>query len=394
MSGACFNRKEGEIKALPEFQHSSDKMKSNEKISSMENHLVGTHSSASNTGDLSRCLISFLYQLYTVSSEPTIDVINKAYQDFESFFYDDKFIKIDSTLLFNFQSSENEIDLGDGIKIVRNFNNQDPADYFGREKGYRVFSKSNFLISRIYETKKIVRNAIVNEAEENPLDKDQTTELIREQEAPSPELFDIVIKSLRILKASGVYRDNEISSELISYTPHGGTQISSAYHENIVMGKKLIFDTSDIKEFSSIYSYITANRDSRLAVAYRRLSSGMERRNFEDQLIDYMIGLETLFLPDGTAELSFRLSLRVAFILNDTSVERKETFEFLRNIYGIRSKIVHGKQYSLESEDVLKIEEFLRQSIKLWIIDKNNFLHKITVEGNTSDGKLNSIFFD
>jgi hypothetical protein len=51
---------------------------------------------------------------------------------------------------------------------------------------------------------------------------------------------------------------------------------------------------------------------------------------------------------------------------------------------------VHGKKHRLVNEDVLRVEELLRKSIKLWITDKNNFSIK---DGELSGGKLDTIFF-
>jgi hypothetical protein len=85
-----------------------------------------------------------------------------------------------------------------------------------------------------------------------------------------------------------------------------------------------------------------------------------------------MIGLETLYMPDGNAELSFRLSIRVAFLLSPPP-NRKDTFDFLKKMYNVRSKIVHGSEYDLKADDVSKLEELLRKSVILWIKNKNSF---------------------
>jgi hypothetical protein len=85
-----------------------------------------------------------------------------------------------------------------------------------------------------------------------------------------------------------------------------------------------------------------------------------------------MIGLETLYMPDGNAELSFRLSVRVAFLLSVLK-DRKETFDFLRKMYSVRSNIVHGSEYDLKPGDVKKLEGLLRESIIFWMKNKNRF---------------------
>jgi hypothetical protein len=122
---------------------------------------------------------------------------------------------------------------------------------------------------------------------------------------------------------------------------------------------------------------------------------GVERKNPEDKLIDYMIGLEALYLPDGNAELSFRLSVRVAFLMLPEA-DKKDTFNFLRRMYDVRSSIVHGNKYELNTEDIKRLEELLRKSVLLWIEDKNNF--SVTEKTNSgkvkTEGKLDTILFD
>ena len=96
-----------------------------------------------------------------------------------------------------------------------------------------------------------------------------------------------------------------------------------------------------------------------------------------------MVGLEALYLPDGNDELSFRLALRVAYVLNPSDNKEKKPYDFIRKMYKKRSNIVHGSKYSLSEEEVYKIEGFLRASIKLWINEKIIF----------SKANLDNIFF-
>ena len=104
-----------------------------------------------------------------------------------------------------------------------------------------------------------------------------------------------------------------------------------------------------------------------------RLGFGMERRFAEDKLLDYMIGLESLYLPDGNDELTFKLSLRVAFILNQEITEGKKTYQFMKKMYRQRSKIAHGRTNELTKEDLSCIEELLRRSLKLYAEHPDTF---------------------
>ena len=57
--------------------------------------------------------------------------------------------------------------------------------------------------------------------------------------------------------------------------------------------------------------------------------------------LDYAIALEAALLGGATTELAFRFSLNGAIYLRDER-DATETFEKLKNVYDVRSKLVHG----------------------------------------------------
>ncbi len=366
---------DNEIKKIPEFSECEEIMKVAPEINGLLGNLVGTCRGFTTTGNSESCLLSFLRSFYFKNAEFSLDIFNQAYLSFEELFYSEKLQFIDSTALYNFQYEEAEIDLSDGIVIKTKVVSLSEPDY-DFEGGYANFSKSSYIIQRKYETAKIIKSGVPSEPEE-PLAIPGEDEL-----NISSDIFDRVISALRILKSSGVYRDHRINSEMETFHPHGGITTIGSWFENIVIGEKCVLVKSEIEELSDIYQFITKEKDTRFNIAMRRLSLGMERRNIEDKLIDYMIGLESLYLPNGNDELTFRLSMRVAFLLGDQD-HRKEIFDFIKKMYATRSKIVHGNKHGLTNDDIIKIEGFLRDSIKFWIKDDASF----------SEDNLNDIFF-
>jgi len=91
--------------------------------------------------------------------------------------------------------------------------------------------------------------------------------------------------------------------------------------------------------------------DRRLALALRRFEMSYAREDAEDQIIDYWIALEALFLPDGNQELVYRASLRIARFLGRYAQERLDLFNTVKNSYNLRSKVAHGAE--LRSQDRL-----------------------------------------
>ena len=182
----------------------------------------------------------------------------------------------------------------------------------------------------------------------------------------------------------------------MTFHPHGGVTTLSPFFDNVAIGDKCIIEEDDFDELRVIVEYMINQGDSRFTVAARRLFLGMERRLLLDRIIDYMIGLEAMYLPDGNEELSFRLSLRAALLLYSDPLERKEIYNFLRKMYKVRSNIVHGNKYTLNKDEINKLEEILRMSLKLWIRDNQNFsINKFSNSGKLkSEGKLDVLFFN
>ena len=84
-------------------------------------------------------------------------------------------------------------------------------------------------------------------------------------------------------------------------------------------------------------------------------------------MIDYMIGLEALFLRGGSSEMTHKLSLRVAKLLAGGLDDRHRVYKEVKKLYGGRSAIVHGESADLSDQNLGRVEEILRHSIKQFL---------------------------
>jgi hypothetical protein len=57
----------------------------------------------------------------------------------------------------------------------------------------------------------------------------------------------------------------------------------------------------------------------------------------------FWIALEALFGPEDAREMTFRLSQRIALFLAPDRAAARELFNDVKEAYGYRSKIVHGR---------------------------------------------------
>jgi hypothetical protein len=76
-------------------------------------------------------------------------------------------------------------------------------------------------------------------------------------------------------------------------------------------------------------------------VILHRFQVGMADMSSVDSAIDLGIILESLFLPDQGAELSYRLKMRAGKLLGQTVDERETLSRHFGKLYDIRSTAVH-----------------------------------------------------
>lgn len=101
----------------------------------------------------------------------------------------------------------------------------------------------------------------------------------------------------------------------------------------------------DDEALSWINRYLTMDKALRdwVVVAVDRLNLAKRRRTPGDKAIDGSICLEALLGDDSPQELSFKLQLRAALLLGKDLSERQEIRAAVREFYGLRSKVVHGR---------------------------------------------------
>lgn len=76
----------------------------------------------------------------------------------------------------------------------------------------------------------------------------------------------------------------------------------------------------------------------------------------EHAFLLYAIALESAVLPGGnTEQLGYRLRMRVAHLLETQVEKRNDLVRRVRDLYNIRSKIVHSGWYQLSDEDLERI---------------------------------------
>lgn len=123
--------------------------------------------------------------------------------------------------------------------------------------------------------------------------------------------------------------------EIIEFEALAGIQKLSLQGFKIQPGLKR---QSVIETYKIISESVTKSPETIFTL--EKYNSALMRTEFFDKVVDSTICFETL--TQGNTELTYRLSLNIAYISGNTANERLEIFDNMKLLYEIRSKIVHG----------------------------------------------------
>lgn len=200
-----------------------------------------------------------------------------------------------------------------------------------------------------------------------------------------------IVSSLRLVKAEDIFVTNVYHGFHFPFKP---MDIMEA-PEGTCIGTMKYHPLSNIEpqeeeELKSLWEVLKDLKDSSyIMTALRRFNFAFERERKEDAWVDYFISLESLFQEDDVnIELGFRLRTRISKVLGgDTFESRKDMRTKIRDLYRIRSAIVHGAVLrTREMKRIEELREITAASIK-WFInnddreDHNKILNLLDLNG-------------
>ncbi len=158
------------------------------------------------------------------------------------------------------------------------------------------------------------------------------------------EINDVVSSFHLVMKGGIVQR--LIQTRVKGWWGTGGPEITWEPHVRPAFGTWGRFIAQEIDKSIEIMSLLSQiKKKTPYRIALQRLDYIIERGGsprVEDKILDATIGLESLFLVGIKEELSYRLSLRAAYLLGSTGDERRRFFKAVRKLYDLRSAIIHG----------------------------------------------------
>ncbi len=147
-----------------------------------------------------------------------------------------------------------------------------------------------------------------------------------------------------------------------------GRPYNPFYHEPVEITKK------DIETNKFIINLLSDNDNllNKTLLSIRWLNKSILSENDEDRILQATISLETLLSrhqkSDNAAGLGVSLAETFAFLTESDLQKRLYVFKFLKNIYNIRSEIVHSGQAAITTDVYYHFYDILKDGI-LKIID-------------------------
>lgn len=153
-------------------------------------------------------------------------------------------------------------------------------------------------------------------------------------------------------------------------------------------------DEVRLNEIQLIFKELVGNENKKIDLACSRLENSFYRKNEGDKIIDIVIGLESLLSDGKSGDITYKLSLRAAYLLQFSSLgeSKLDIFNNMKAIYSYRSAIVHGqnqknlakRRYIKNTEGNKKLvlevaENYLKECIKV-LIHKPEFLDAIAID--------------
>jgi hypothetical protein len=183
---------------------------------------------------------------------------------------------------------------------------------------------------------------------------------------------DLICAALNLTKGGRalftLLSDRMESAFLVMGTGRNPNPVASAS-----TGDKLTLTSENVVTAQTIFSAVepitTGDSLKYLRLAFRRLRAAASRTDRGDQLVDYVIALESLLATDSLRlETTFRIRLRGAALLSSRFGSPRERMSLLARIYDLRSKVVHGNADIDKVLDILPQAEDVLRDIFVWYL--------------------------
>ena len=350
-----------EVLKLQEIQDMINTMNDIEELTSRIKKLVTPNDESSIRHHIERMFIGKFFDTYARRHGLAFDEESflKLYSELEGYIYE----KVDYKYLaplFNLRLDVEKVMIND--MVVRYMKDEEFEELFGISREWRkgrfdfYNSQVDFLVettSKKYDTQ-VQEEKIRNFLNTIGIFKMESVQ-IRDMTCILPTFYPVELRS-----RSGVNIRRGI--------PHGYPKLVE----------------SELEKFKKFYSmYCNVQKPKNLESAIKRFNYGLQSLNFEDMVIDFMIALESLFGDEG--EITHKISIRIALLFGQNEFDTECIRNFVKKMYGLRSKIVHGDDVGKALQKINITEN--RAKDRLSSITRNSIVAYLHLIENGTNGK-------
>jgi hypothetical protein len=264
-------------------------------------------------------------------------IFNGLYKRFEEKLYGKDYIMALCPLK-KFYLETDELVLDDGIKIRRIAPRE--LSFINKWMSGNTLKKRDdiqFTIEYTYDENELRKQEDVDEGSNYQFDLD----------FPGEKKFIEIAALLRLFKDGDFH--NPLENFQVPFWANAGQGIHYNLCDRYISGdRNYILKSEEAEDFTEFYrkSLRFTGDDRRMFIALERFNLAYEKKRFVDNIIDYVIALEVLF---GTMRnrIGMEIELKSGFLVEDSKEKITEVYKFMRDLYGLRSTIVHGDEIKI-----------------------------------------------
>lgn len=212
-----------------------------------------------------------------------------------------------------------------------------------------------------------------------------TKSISNNKEEVNFEHIKLLITKLRLFKEGNIgywnthfFYHKRYKSKFVT----SDSAFNTFFHNNVVVSYSL--DGREIGVCNKFIKKIKLSDQRKLKIAIDNFNQSYSNINDELRFLSLMIAIEALYSKNSQELLSFRVTRNCSIFLGENEVDSIKIYKDMKNLYKIRSEIIHGSAGKLNHQNLLLLRMYVRKSIVKYLItskDPNKILDNFDTLG-------------